>query len=78
MPAATAAVGRGESTSNCTELPGKGLYIKFMDETQKIMFVHMLIGTAFAISPASSPLLENFQQRDGTVKLPRPCAVLWI
>jgi seryl-tRNA synthetase len=70
--------GRGEdgewgeitSTSNCTDYQSRRLSIRYKDEEGKKQFVHMLNGTAIAVSRALIALLENFQQADGSVLIP--------
>jgi len=69
--------GRGEggdwgeitSTSNCTDYQARRLGIRTKEEG-KTVFVHMLNGTAVAVSRALIALLENHQQADGSVRLP--------
>lgn len=69
--------GRGEkgdwgevtSTSNCTDYQARRLKVRFKDEG-KTRFVHMLNGTAVAVSRALIALLENGQQKDGSVRIP--------
>jgi seryl-tRNA synthetase len=63
--------GEVTSTSNCTDYQARRLNIKYKDGEGKNRFVHMLNGTAIAISRGIIAILENFQQRDGTVKLPK-------
>jgi len=58
------------STSNCTDYQARRLNIRFKDTDGKNKFVHMLNGTAIAISRAIIAILENFQQADGSVRLP--------
>lgn len=58
------------STSNCTDYQARGLNIKYKNEEGKKKFVHMLNGTAIAISRAMITLLENYQCADGTVRIP--------
>lgn len=70
--------GRGEtgeygevtSTSNCTDYQARNLNIRYRDEEGKIQFAHLLNGTAIAISRAIVAILENFQQADGSIKMP--------
>jgi seryl-tRNA synthetase len=78
MPGRTSLPGRnngewGEvtSTSNCTDYQARRLNIRFKDDDGKNKYVHMLNGTAIAISRAIIAILENFQQADGTVRIPR-------
>lgn len=59
------------STSNCTDYQARRLNIKYKDHNGKNNFVHMLNGTAIAISRGIIAVLENFQQRDGSIKLPK-------
>ncbi|MEI6039793.1 MAG: serine--tRNA ligase [Candidatus Berkelbacteria bacterium] len=59
------------STSNCTDYQSRGLNIKYQDENGNKDFVHTLNGTAIAISRALIAILENFQQKDGSVRLPK-------
>jgi seryl-tRNA synthetase len=59
------------STSNCTDYQARRLNIRYKDDDGKNKYVHMLNGTAVAISRALVAILENFQQADGTVVLPK-------
>ena len=58
------------STSNCTDYQSRGLNIKYKTNDGKKEFVHMLNGTAIAISRAIIAIIENNQQKDGSVKIP--------
>jgi seryl-tRNA synthetase len=62
--------GEVTSTSNCTDYQARRLNIRYKDETGKNRFVHMLNGTAMAVSRGIIAILENFQQADGSVRLP--------
>jgi len=70
--------GRGEhgeygevtSTSNCTDYQARRLNIRFRDDDGKTRFVHLLNGTAIAISRAIVAIVENFQQADGSIRMP--------
>jgi len=57
------------STSNCTDYQSRRLKVRYKDggETR---YVHMLNGTAIAISRAIISILENFQNADGSVTIP--------
>ncbi len=59
------------STSNCTDYQARRLGVRYRDGNTR-RFVHMLNGTAIAISRALIALLENFQQADGSVRIPAP------
>ena len=69
--------GRGKwgevtSTSNCTDYQSRRMNIRYKDaDTGKNRLVHMLNGTAIAISRTLIALIENGQQKDGSIKLPR-------
>lgn len=62
--------GEVTSTSNCTDYQARRLNVKFKDEDGKNKYVHMLNGTAIACSRGLIAVLENFQQADGTIKIP--------
>ncbi|MDR2101475.1 MAG: serine--tRNA ligase [Treponema sp.] len=63
--------GEVTSTSNCTDYQARRLNIRYKDDDGKNRFVHMLNGTAIAVSRAIIAVLENFQRADGTVRLPK-------
>jgi seryl-tRNA synthetase len=63
--------GEVTSTSNCTDYQARRLNIRYKDSDGKNKFVHMLNGTAIAVSRGIIAILENFQQQDGSVKIPR-------
>ncbi|GAB1457789.1 serine--tRNA ligase [Spirochaetota bacterium] len=62
--------GEVTSTSNCTDYQARRLNIKYKDDDGKNKYAHTLNGTAIAISRGIIALLENYQQADGTVKIP--------
>ena len=73
-------VGRGESggfgevtsASNCTDYQARRLGARFRRSgAKKTEVVHMLNGTAVAVSRTLVALLENHQQRDGSVAIPK-------
>ena len=57
------------STSNCTDFQARRLNIRFRDK-DGLHFVHTLNGTAFAIGRTIIAILENYQQKDGSVLIP--------
>jgi len=61
--------GEVTSTSNCTDYQARNLNIKFRRK-DKTEYVHMLNGTAIATSRTPLAILENYQQKDGSVKIP--------
>jgi seryl-tRNA synthetase len=62
--------GEVTSTSNCTDYQARRLNVKFKDEDGKNKYVHMLNGTAMACSRGLIAVIENFQQEDGSIKIP--------
>ncbi|OGZ98224.1 MAG: serine--tRNA ligase [Candidatus Sungbacteria bacterium RIFCSPHIGHO2_02_FULL_47_11] len=58
------------STSNTTAFQARRLNIKVRRKDGKTEFIHMLNGTAFAIGRTLIAILENYQQEDGSVKIP--------
>lgn len=64
------AYGEVTSTSNCTDYQSRRLGIRHRSSGEKSQFVHTLNGTAVATSRALIAVLENYQQADGSVKVP--------
>ena len=58
------------STSNCTDFQSRRLNIRYRDESGKLNFVHTINGTAFAIGRTLIAIIENYQQKDGSIKVP--------
>ncbi len=69
--------GRGEtgewgevtSASNCTDYQARRLGVRYK-ENGKTQYLHMLNGTAVAVSRAIIAIMENFQQEDGSIRIP--------
>lgn len=59
------------STSNCTDFQARRLNIRYRDNSGKLNFVHILNGTAFAIGRILIMLMENYQQKDGSILVPK-------
>ncbi|MEI6288665.1 MAG: serine--tRNA ligase [bacterium] len=59
------------STSNCTDFQSRGLNIKYKSKEGKTDYLHMLNGTAIAMPRAIIAILENNQQADGTILIPK-------
>ena len=62
--------GEVTSTSNCTDYQARNLNIRYRDDSGKIKYVHMLNGTAVALSRAMVALIENYQNEDGSISIP--------
>ncbi len=59
------------SCSNCTDFQSRRLNIRYRDKSGKMNFVHMLNGTAFAMPRILIAIIENCQQKDGSIKVPK-------
>jgi len=59
------------STSNCTDFQARRLNIRYRAKDGKLYFVHTLNGTAFAIGRMLIAIIENYQQKDGSIKVPK-------
>ena len=57
------------STSNCTDWQARRLNIRYKSE-DGVKFVHTLNGTAFAIGRIIISIIENYQQKDGSIIIP--------
>lgn len=62
------------SLSNCTDYQARKLNIKYFNKKGERVIVHTLNDTALATSRILVAILENFQQKDGSVKIPK---ALW-
>ncbi len=62
------------SCSNCLSYQAETLNIRYLNKNGEKEYVHMLNNTAVATPRAIIAILENFQQKDGSVKIPK---VLW-
>lgn len=58
------------SLSNCTDYQARKLNIKYIDRKNERAVLHTLNDTALATSRILVAILENFQQKDGSVKVP--------
>ncbi len=71
--------GRGESgdwgeitsTSNCTDYQARRLGVRYKNDQGKTTICHTLNGTAIAISRALISIMENRQQADGSITIPK-------
>ncbi len=65
--------GYGEitSTSNCTDYQSRRLNIKYKKADGTNEFVHTLNGTAVVLSRFPIAIIENNQQADGSIKIPK-------
>lgn len=60
------------SCSNCTDFQARRANIKYRDESEfkGSRFVHTLNGSGLAVGRTMAAILENYQQPDGSVKVP--------
>jgi seryl-tRNA synthetase len=58
------------SCSNCTDYQARRLNIKYKTKDGETKYVHTLNGTAITSSRTPLVILENFQQKDGSIKIP--------
>ncbi|MDP3882379.1 MAG: serine--tRNA ligase [Nanoarchaeota archaeon] len=66
----TKSYGELMSLSNCTDYQARKLGIKCLDKKGDKRILHTLNNTALATSRAMVAILENYQQKDGTIKVP--------
>lgn len=61
------------SATNCTDYQARRLNVKFREGEGKpaVGFVHTLNNTALATSRTMLAIIEQFQQKDGSVKIPK-------
>jgi seryl-tRNA synthetase len=64
------AYGEITSTSNTTDYQARRLQIRYRKNGGRPQLLHTLNGTAIAVSRALIPILENYQQEDGSIRLP--------
>jgi seryl-tRNA synthetase len=64
------AYGEITSTSNTTDYQARRLAIRYRRDGGRPQLLHTLNGTAIAVSRALIPILENYQQEDGSILVP--------
>lgn len=63
--------GEVTSTSNCTDYQARNLNIKYKKKNGDTEYLHMLNGTAIVMSRVPVAILENFQNEDGSITIPK-------
>lgn len=58
------------SCSNCTDFQARRMNTRFKDSQGKKRFVHTLNGSGLAVGRTLAAILENYQQKDGSVVVP--------
>ena len=60
------------SCSNTEDFQARRAKIRYRDEaTEKLAYVHTLNGSGLAVGRTFAAILENYQEADGTVKIPK-------
>lgn len=62
------------SISNCGDFQARRANIRFRNKEGKVEFAHTLNGSGLAVGRTVVAILENYQQKDGSVQIPE---VLW-
>ncbi|MDP3559868.1 MAG: serine--tRNA ligase [Legionellaceae bacterium] len=72
MPGRDSAEKYGEvtSASNCTDFQSRRLKIRYRNAENQKIYPYTLNGTAIALSRTLLAILENYQQKDGSVVIP--------
>ena len=58
------------SCSNCEAFQARRANIRFRDTDGKLKFVHTLNGSGLAVGRTVAAVMENYQQADGSIKVP--------
>jgi len=58
------------SCSNCKDFQARRMNLKFKRKSGKLEFVHTLNGSGLAVGRIFASILENYQQKDGSVIIP--------
>lgn len=59
------------SCSDCWDFQARRANIRYKDSDGKNQFVHTLNGSGLAVGRTMAAILENYQQKDGSVKVPK-------
>jgi len=60
------------SCSNCNDIQARRMKTRYRNSsTEKTEFVHTLNGSAFPIGRTIIAIMENYQQKDGSIKIPK-------
>lgn len=58
------------SCSNCEDFQARRAKIRFRNQEEKLEYAHTLNGSGLAVGRTLVAILENYQQADGSVKIP--------
>lgn len=59
------------SCSNCLDFQARRMGLRFKNAQGKLEYVHTLNGSGLAVGRTFAAILENFQQKDGSVRIPK-------
>jgi seryl-tRNA synthetase len=59
------------SCSNCGDFQSRRASIKYKSKNGKIYFAHTLNGSALAVGRTIIAILENYQNSDGSIDIPK-------
>lgn len=62
------------SVSNCWDFQARRAQIRYRDQDGKAQFAHTLNGSGLAVGRTMLAIMENYQQKDGSINIPE---VLW-
>lgn len=60
------------SCSNCEDFQARRMMLRYKDSDGQNKFVHTLNGSGLAIDRLWAAVVENYQQKDGSIKVPEP------
>lgn len=60
------------SCSNCEDFQARRMMLRYKDEDGQNKYVHTLNGSGLAIDRLWAAVVENYQQADGSIKVPEP------
>lgn len=60
------------SCSNCEDFQARRMMLRYKDEDGQNKYVHTLNGSGLAIDRLWAAVVENYQQKDGSIKVPEP------
>ena len=59
------------SCSNCTDFQARRMNTKILQDNSKNVLVHTLNGSGVAVGRALIAVMENYQQADGSILIPK-------
>ena len=59
------------SCSNCEDFQARRMKLRYRDNQDKIYYIHTLNGSGLAIDRLWAAVVENYQQADGSIKVPK-------